>query len=36
MEFIKKGWAPSLMASPETGVVSGVEFVGFYAEGGER
>jgi hypothetical protein len=36
MEFIKAGWAPSLMATQETGVVSGVEFVGFHADGGER
>lgn len=33
MEFIKAGWAPSLMVTPETGVVSGVEFVGFHADG---
>lgn len=27
-QFITAGWAPSLIATPETGVVSGVEFVG--------
>lgn len=36
LEFIKAGWAPSLMATSETGVVQGVEFVGFHADGGER
>lgn len=36
LEFIREGWAPSLIATPETGVVSGVEFVGFHADGGER
>jgi hypothetical protein len=36
MEFIKAGWAPSLMVTPETGVVTGVEFVGFHADGGEQ
>lgn len=35
MEFIKEGWAPSLVASPETGVVSGVEYVGFHADDGD-
>jgi hypothetical protein len=33
VEFIKAGWAPSMMSSPETGVVSGVEYVGFHADG---
>lgn len=27
-KFIAEGWAPSLVASPETGVVGGVEFMG--------
>lgn len=26
--FIAEGWAPSLISTPETGVVSGVEFIG--------
>jgi len=33
MEFIKEGWAPSLVSNSEIGVVSGVEYVGFHADG---
>lgn len=33
MEFIKVGWAPSGFASQKTGVVSGVEWVGFHKGG---
>lgn len=32
-KFIADGWAPSFMASPQTGLVSGVEFVGFHKDG---
>lgn len=28
LAFIKAGWAPTFVATPETGLVSGVEFVG--------
>jgi hypothetical protein len=28
-KFIEEGWAPSLIATPETGVVSGVEYIGW-------
>jgi hypothetical protein len=31
-KFIADGWAPTLVGTPETGVVSGVEFVGFHVE----
>jgi hypothetical protein len=30
-KFIAEGWAPSLVATPATGVVSGVEFIGHHA-----
>lgn len=33
MAFIQEGWAPSLISTPETGVVSGVEYVGFHSDG---
>lgn len=33
MKFIDAGWAPSLVASPRTGVVSGVEWAGFQVGG---
>jgi hypothetical protein len=33
MKFIGEGWAPSLIATPETGVMSGVEYIGFHADG---
>lgn len=34
-KFISEGWAPSLMASPGTGIVSGVEFIGSAADEAE-
>ncbi|MFB6392582.1 hypothetical protein [Polymorphospora lycopeni] len=34
-QFIADGWAPTFVSTPETGLVSGVEFVGT-TEGGER
>ena len=32
--FVSNGWAPTMMSAPETGVVSGVEFVGTQAGDG--
>jgi hypothetical protein len=31
-KFVADGWAPSFVSTPETGVVSGVEWVGHHAE----
>lgn len=33
MKFIEVGWAPSLMATAETGVISGVEYIGSQPNG---
>lgn len=30
LKFVNAGWAPSFMATPETGVVSGAEFIGWH------
>jgi hypothetical protein len=32
-KFIKAGWAPSFIATPETGLVRGPEYVGWHAKG---
>jgi hypothetical protein len=34
LAFIREGWAPSLVMTPELGVASGVEFIGHTADGG--
>jgi hypothetical protein len=31
-KFVEDGWAPSLVMTPETGVISGVEWVGFHTD----
>lgn len=32
-KFIKAGWAPSFVGTPETGLVRGAEYVGWHADG---
>ena len=34
LKFISEGWTPSLVMTPQTGVVSGVEFIGLDTHGG--
>lgn len=33
LKFVLEGWAPSLVAGPGIGVVSGAEYIGLYSEG---
>jgi hypothetical protein len=32
LKFVNAGWAPSFMATPQTGFVSGAEYVGYHSE----